>query len=313
MFSNQLRQIRPRCAGLLVSGLLSLCAPPPAGAQLNVSNVRDFGAGALSHEQRYQDLVIRTDQNWNYAISTHKKFKGEAHTPELLLPTFQKELGDLITQAQEKDAVINIRKDAEQLRQEIDSLMKKGGLVIAARADIAAKERLIQSALGKLEEELDAIVRACKQTLRDSSKWKDEFDLNIQVRGADVARTELQNHGFIAFRNLENAWEMAKKNRLPPTPAPQSRNRPADLRELSKRQLQELLAQENALPVPDVAWVKEISSELSNRLFDSSMLDKLQEEEAAADAAQRERAEKKRAEKSKSNKKDAEKRSPRAF
>ena len=294
-------------AGLLVSCLLSLCVVPLAGAQ-NVSDVRRFGAGALSQEQRYQMLVISTDEIWKNALKTHKDFI-ERTNPELMLKTLRDELYEIRTQAKEKNAPVQIRKDVEQLKQEIDTLMKEGRITVA-RLDIAAKSQLLKAALERLEEELDTIVHICALTSYDSSTWEKDYVLSIQVQGEDVARRELKNQGVKAFDKLEIAWERSKKTRLTASPATQKPERPADLGELSMSQLQTLLTHENALPVPDNVWVREISAEIKGRVFDSSSLEKFQEAEAAADAAEKEKAEKKRAEQSKSKKKDTSKRSP---
>lgn len=305
--SRARRAASARVAGLLVLSLLVLWTALPARAQVNKEEIRRLGAGGLSQEQRYQALAGRTDEMWNHSLKTLKDFIA-AHNPELALPVLQKELDALRTQAKEVEAPVMIRHDVKQLRQEIDNLMK-GGFVTAARQDIAAKAQLLQAALGRLEEELDAIVRACALTALDSFKWEKEYVLSIQVQGEDVARRELKNQGVKACDKLEIARESYKKNRLPATPRPQSRDRPADLGELSMSQLQALLAQEKALPVPDNAWVREISGEIKGRLFATSNLEKFQETE---EAAEKEKAEKGRAEQSKSQKKDAGKRSPRA-
>ncbi len=297
-------------AGLLFSFLLSMCAAPPAEAQ-SVKDVRGFGAGELSHDQRYQTLVFSTDAMWKHALKTHKDFIA-APNPELALPTLRTELIAIRTQAKEKSAPVKIRNDVEQLKLEIDTLMK-AGYITAARQDIAAKAQLLKAALEMLEEELDTIVHICALTSYDSSTWEKEYVLSIQVQGEDVARRELKNQGLKACDKLEIAWERSKKTRLPATPAPQKRDRPADLGELSVSQLQALQAEESALPVPDNAWVREISAEIKRRLFVSSSLQKFQEAEEAADAAEAEaEAKKKLDEKSKSNKKDSGKRSPRA-
>lgn len=266
-----------------------------------MSDVRRFGAGALSQEQRYQMLVISTDEIWKNALKTHKDFIERAN-PELMLKTLRDELNELRTQAKEKSAPVHIRKDVEQLKQEIDTVMREGNITVA-RLDIAAKSQLLKTALERLEEELDTIVHICALTSYDSSTWEKDYVLSIQVQGEDVARRGLKNQGVKAFDKLEIAWERSKKNRLPPSPAPQKRERPADLGELSMSELQTLLAQENALPVPDNFWVREISTEIRGRVFDSSSLDKFQEAEAAADAAEKEKADKKRAGQSKSKKK----------
>lgn len=315
MSSKQWLQIRFRrmvsapVAGLLVSCLLSLCVVPPAAGQ-NVSDVRRFGAGALSQEQRYQMLVISTDEIWKNALKTHKDFI-ERTNPELMLKTLRDELNEIRTQAKEKNAPVQIRKDVEQLKQEIDTLMKEGRITVA-RLDIAAKSQLLKAALERLEEELDTIVHICALTSYDSSTWEKDYVLSIQVQGEDVARRELKNQGLKAFDKLEIAWERSKKTRPTSSPAPQKRERPVDLGELSVSQLQAFQAEESALPVPDKAWLREISAEIKARLFASSSLEKFQEAEAAADAAEKEKAEKKRAEQSKSKEKDTGKRSPRA-
>ena len=265
------RQIKePRLSSRLIfiarlfSYLLGSLLVNPANAQVNEDKIRDLGAGGLSHEQRYQALAIRTDAVWDNVQKTLKEFTVSSN-PELQLRTLRNELNGLQSQVTEPTAPIRIRKDVDELKQEIATL--RAGLASASRADLAKKAGALEANVGNLVAELGAIGQACQQLIAESVTWKKEYDLSIQVQGEDVARKELKNLGVKASEKLEKSRQQYKRARLQPPPAQPSSQaeRPKNLRTLPLTELQALVDQESAQPVVDKAWLKELFEELKVR------------------------------------------------
>jgi hypothetical protein len=261
---------KSRFTAFFVYGIAVVYAILPVSAQVSQDKIRDLGAGALSHEQRYRALSIRTDAVWADVFKTLKSF-SDATNPELVLPTLRTELAGLKIQVKEQSSPIMIRKDVDQLRQEITSL--KEGLANAARQDLAKKAGTLAETVGGLVEELDAIGQACEQIINDSASWEKEYSLSIQVQGENVARREIKNLAVKAADSLEKVREKYNKARAVTAPSPTNSARP-DLRTLPTDQLQELADRESALPVPDKAWLKELVAELKVRLLRTQELEK---------------------------------------
>lgn len=260
-----MKAYRPFFLARLILGLLGVCSIMPVNAQVNQDKIRDLGAGALSHEQRYQALALRTDSVWANMQKTLKDFTASGN-PELQLPTLRNELNGLQAQVTEPTSPILIRKDVDQLKQEIATL--RTGLISATRLDLAAKAGALETNVGNLVQELDAIGRGCQQLTADSLTWEKEYALSIQVQGEDVARKELKNLGVKATENLEKSRQKFNKTRLPPSqiPARPQAERPKNLRTLPLTELQALVDRESAQPVVDVAWLKELIEEVKVRI-----------------------------------------------
>jgi hypothetical protein len=203
-------------------------------------------------------------------LKTLKSF-SDATNPELELPTLRTDLGGLKMQVKELASPIMIRKDADQLKQEIANLKEE--LANAARQDLAKKAGVLEETVGNLVEELDAIGQGCEQIVNDSNSWEKEYSLSIQVQGENVARREIKNLAVKAADNLEKARQKFNKARPVASPSPKRVARP-DLRTLPTDQLQELADQESTLAVPDKAWLKELVAELKVRLLRTRELEK---------------------------------------
>lgn len=260
-----MKACRPFFIARLFLGLLGVCSIIPVNAQVNQDKIRDLGAGALSHEQRYQALALRTDAVWANVQKTLNSFTTSGN-PELQLPTLRNELNGLQAQVTEPTSPILIRKDVDQLKQEIATL--RAGLISTTRLDLATKAGALETNVGNLVQELDAIGRGCQQLVADSTTWEKEYALSIQVQGEDVARKELKNLGDKASENLEKSRQKFNKTRLPPPQAPARPQaaRSKNLRTIPLTELQALVDQENAQPVVDRAWLKELIEELKVRI-----------------------------------------------
>lgn len=259
-----IKACRPFFIARLLLGLLGLCSIIPINAQVNQDNIRALGAGALSHEQRYQALALRTDSVWAHVQKTLTSFSHSGN-PELQLPTLRSELNGLQAQVTEPTSPILIRKDVDQLKQEIATL--RSGLISATRMDLATKAGALETNVSNLVQELDAIGRGCQQLLADSITWEKEYALSIQVQGEDIARKDLKNLGVKASENLEKSRQKFNKTRLPPPPAPRPQSeRPKNLLTLPLTELQALVDEESAQPVVDKAWLKVLIEELKVRI-----------------------------------------------
>jgi hypothetical protein len=255
---------------VLAYGLIFALTAVFVSAQVSEDKIRALGAGALSHEQRYQALALRVNEVWGNVLTALKSF-SEATNPELVLPTLRTELVGLKAQVTEQSSPIMIRKDSDQLKQEI--IILKEGLANGARQDLAKKAGVMEETVGKLVEELDTIGQGCEQIVKESASWEQEYSLSIQVQGENVARREIKNLAVKAADNLEKAREKFNKGRPVVAPSPKTVTRP-DLRTLPTNQLQELADQESTLAVPDKAWLKELVAELKVRLLRTQELEK---------------------------------------
>ncbi len=257
-----MKAYQPFFIARLLLGLLGLCLIIPVNAQEIDDKARNLGAGALSHEQRYQSLAMRTDSVWANVQKTLKTFNASSN-PELQLRTLRSELNGLQSQVTESTAPILIRKDVDQLKLEIATL--RAGLT---RADLAKKAGELENNVGNLVAELDAIGQACQHIIAESVTWEKEYILSIQVQGESIARKELKNLGDKASEKLGKSCEQYKKTRLPPPPASRSQaERPKNLRTLPLTELQALMDKENAQTVVDRVWLKELIEEVKVRIM----------------------------------------------
>ena len=236
----------------------------PLNAQLEQDKIRDLGVRGLSHEQRCVDLARSVNAQWDHLLESLKEFSDDPEPKLVLEKLLRKPLRDLKTSAKELKSPNNIRQDVNMLSQEITKL--HAYLVSEKKVDLATKTKTLSEKASKLVEELDVIGQTCDELISDSNEWEKDYDLSIQVQGADKARKEMKNQADKAIDKVEKMQEKHARDHPVSLTAPPQNSRP-DLRTLSTDKLKTLANEESTQDVPDRAWLKEIVAELKVRLL----------------------------------------------
>jgi len=206
------RHILPAVAGV-IGWAAALTASWAQEGTLPVSppapTVRDLQAGELGIAERCTVLEGRVSGLWDGLAGLVRDWAAK---PEPDLPGvtegFAEDLERLRLQASAKDSAVStdIGNEVAALKTRIEALKAKLSSVPAeTKKESELKVKELETRVGRLTTDLTTLGESCGRIRADLSKWKAEFDINIEIDGAEKARAVLRERAATTLETIAKA------------------------------------------------------------------------------------------------------------